>query len=159
MEDKKQKNMTCLSNYEIFYVGEKMVEANINYLAVLAGAVVSMIIGFLWYGPLFGKTWMNLMGFKKEDIAKTKNMGLRYFVMFVGTLIMNYVLALFVDYSGATTILGGALAGFWLWLGFIATVTLGIVLWENKSFKLYLLNSGHYLVALVVMGIIHAVWI
>ena len=29
---------------------------NINYLAVLACAIVAMPVGFLWFGPLFGKT-------------------------------------------------------------------------------------------------------
>lgn len=33
-------------------------------LAVVLAAVVSMIVGWLWYGPLFGKQWMALMGWK-----------------------------------------------------------------------------------------------
>ena len=37
-------------------------EIPINYLAVLAAAVSNMVLGFLWYGPLFGKTWSKLMG-------------------------------------------------------------------------------------------------
>ncbi|MDO8488446.1 MAG: DUF1761 family protein [bacterium] len=34
----------------------------VNYLAILAAAVLSMVLGFLWFGPLFGQTWMKLMG-------------------------------------------------------------------------------------------------
>lgn len=34
----------------------------VNYLAILVAAVLSMVLGFLWYGPLFGKEWTKLMG-------------------------------------------------------------------------------------------------
>ncbi|MBI3341870.1 DUF1761 domain-containing protein, partial [Candidatus Curtissbacteria bacterium] len=37
-------------------------EFQINYMAVVAAAVVNMVLGFLWYGPLFGKPWMKMMG-------------------------------------------------------------------------------------------------
>jgi hypothetical protein len=30
---------------------------SINYLAILASAIVAMPVGFLWFGPLFGKAW------------------------------------------------------------------------------------------------------
>ena len=35
----------------------------INYLAILACAIVAMPVGFLWFGPLFGKAWQREMGF------------------------------------------------------------------------------------------------
>ena len=38
----------------------------INYGAVVGAAVASMILGSLWYGPLFGKPWMAAMGFTKD---------------------------------------------------------------------------------------------
>jgi len=133
---------------------------SINYLTVLAAAVVSMVIGFLWYGPIFGKAWMQLMKIdkKKMDEAKKKGMAKSYAVMFISALIMNYVLAHFVKYLGSKTFMDGMQAGFWLWLGFIATVQIGIVLWEGKPVKLYLINAAHYLVALMVTGGILAIW-
>ena len=45
-----------------------------------------------------------------------------------------------------------------MWLGFIAPVTLGSVLWEMKSWKLWILNNAYYLVVLVVMGLIFTLW-
>ncbi len=133
---------------------------SINYLAVLVAAIVSMVIGFLWYGPIFGKAWMRLMKIdkKKIDEAKKKGMTTSYVVMFISALIMNYVLAHFVKYLGSRTFMDGMQAGFWLWLGFIATVQVGIVLWEGKPVKLYLINAAHYLVALMVTGGILAIW-
>ena len=132
----------------------------INYLAVLAAAVSSMLVGFLWYGPLFGKTWMKLAGVSMSDAPK--GVGKLYAIQFVGSLVMAYVLAhalVFASvYMKAEGLNAGLMAGFWNWLGFVAPVTLGTVLWDGKPWKLWILNNAHYLIALCVMGIILALW-
>ena len=133
----------------------------INYVAVLVAAIVNMVLGFLWYGPLFGKQWIQMMNFdkKKMEEAKKKGMAKTYVIAFISTLLMSYILAHFVGYSQAATIAEGITAGVWLWLGFIATVQLSMVIWEGKPVKLYLINIAYYLVALAVMGAILAVWV
>ena len=136
----------------------------INYLAVLVAAVASMVVGFLWYGPVFGKVWMKEMGMSKEkmDAAMKRSMGRSYALMFVGSLVMSYVLAHATIFAGAyfkiTGVSAGLMSGFWNWMGFVAPVTLGSVLWEGKSWKLWVLNNGYYLVTLLVMGTILSVW-
>src|SRR2546429_8655500 len=138
-----------------------MAMIDINYWAVLVSAIVSMLIGAFWYSPAgFGKAWMQLMGIGKKDMDKAtgKGMGSRYFMMFVGTLVMVYVLAYFVNYAGASDIMAGLQAGFWAWLGFIAPIMLSSVLWEGKPWKLYWINVTHYLVVLLVSGAILAAW-
>ena len=134
---------------------------DVNYIAVLVAAIVNMVLGFLWYGPLFGKQWIQLMAFdkKKMEEAKKKGMTKTYIVAFISTLLMSYILAHFVKYTQAATIAEGITAGVWLWLGFIATVQLSMVLWEGKPVKLYLINIAYYLVALSVMGAILSVWV
>lgn len=137
----------------------------INYLAVFAGAVASMVLGWLWYGPLSGKRWMALSGTTPEKIegAKASGMGKRYFVTFVGSLLMSYVLAHALVFASAYFKTGGAsagpMAGFWNWLGFIAPVTLGTVLWDGKPWTLWLLNNAYQLLTLLVMGVILALWV
>ena len=137
-----------------------MQQVNVNYLAVLVAAIASMVVGFLWYGPLFGKQYMALMNFDKKKIneAKKKGMGKTYALTFLTSLIMSYVLALFIGYVDATNIIDGIILAFWLWIGFFATTQLGMVLWEGKPVKLYVLNTLHHLVSLAVMASILAVW-
>jgi hypothetical protein len=138
----------------------------INYLAVVVAALANMAIGFLWYGPLFGKTWMKLAGVapKRKTSAKKKAPGMEktYLLAFVGSLVMSYVLAHSLIFAAAyyemSGITGGLMSGFWNWLGFIAPVTLGAVLWEGKPWKLWLIINGCYLVSLLVMGTILAGW-
>ena len=134
---------------------------NMNYIAILVAAAVSIIVGFLWYGPLFGKIWQELMGFTKKDLEKAKGegMGKSYFIMVIGTLITTYVLAYLIDMTGSVGYIDGAIIGFWAWIGFIATTTIGAVLWEKKSWKWWFLNNAHSLVNLLVIGAIIGVWV
>ncbi len=139
-------------------------EVPVNYLAVLAAALSSMMLGFLWYGPVFGKQWKALMGMTKESTDPTKKTGMNksYVLMALGSLVMAYVLSYsltFVSaYTQTTGIVAGAMVGFWTWLGFVAPVTLGVVLWEGKPWKLWFLNAGYYLVSLKIMGVILTLW-
>lgn len=137
-----------------------MPTAIINYLAVLVAAIVSMIVGAFWYSPmLFGKQWMEWMNFAPKDMLDMKKRAnASYAINFLTLLLMAFVLAHFVDYAQATTFIEGVQLGFWVWLGFIATISLGSVLWENKPIQAYLLNAGYQLVSLVLMGVILTLW-
>ncbi|MBI2130778.1 DUF1761 domain-containing protein [Candidatus Woesearchaeota archaeon] len=139
-----------------------MIQAvEINYLAVLVAAIVNMVIGALWYSPvLFGNLWAKLSGMDKKSTGKPKQKGMAklYLAAFVSTLVMSFVLAHFIAYTESTTVSDGMQAGFWLWLGFIATVSIGGVLWENKPMKLWFLNNAYNLFSLLVTGSILAVW-
>lgn len=130
---------------------------DVNYLAIIVAGVASMIIGYVWYGPLFGKNWMKLVGISQQDIeAGKKEMPKTYGLMYVSSIVMAYVLAVFIYYAAATDIVSGAMVGFWAWLGFVATVMSGSVLFEKRPVNLYYLNAGYNLVTLVVMGAIIA---
>lgn len=41
--------------------------SSFSWLAVLAAVVANMVLGFLWYGPLFGKSWRAAVGKTEED--------------------------------------------------------------------------------------------
>ena len=138
----------------------------IMVLRIILAAVAAHMLGFLWYGPLFGKKWMSLMGLTEKDKEKAKQKGMAktYLMSFVASLVMAAVLDFvigeigFVDFTGATpalwNVLGGALAGALVWLGFVATKSLGSVFWEGKSWGLYFLNTAYDLVNLLLMGAI-----
>ncbi|MDO8648788.1 MAG: DUF1761 domain-containing protein [Candidatus Peregrinibacteria bacterium] len=142
-----------------------MPEIPLNIPAILASTVASMVIGFVWYGPLFGKQWMKMMKIDHASMEKAKKegMGKLYALAALGSLLMSFVLAhslVFAStYLDVYGVQAGLQAGFWNWLGFIAPVTLGGVLWEGKPWKLWILNNGHYLVSMLIMGVILAVWI
>lgn len=136
----------------------------INYWAVIVAAAASIVLGFLWYGPMFGKQWMALTGITKEkaEADKQKGMGKSFALMAIGSLLTAYVLANTIlfgsEYLMIYGVSGGLQGSFWSWLGFVAPVTLSVVLWEGKSWKLWFLNNGYYLLSFLVMGAILGGW-
>ncbi len=129
----------------------------INYLAVVVAAVVQYIIGSVWYAALFRKAWTKLSGLSEMKITV-----LSVVLSLVGSFLMSWILdhaLIFANTYMKTGGVGGGLeVGFLNWLGFIAPVTLGVVIYEKKSWALWALNNGYWLISLLVMGIILAAW-
>lgn len=130
---------------------------HVNFLAVVVAAVLNMILGAIWYSPaVYGKTWMALVGKRAEDMRSGAGRG--YVLGFIAALILAYVLASVIGIAQAKGILQGARVGFWMWIGFVATTSAGDVLWAGRPAKLYFINTGYNLAALIVMGALLAAW-
>ncbi len=93
-----------------------------NYLFIALAALVPLVMGFIWYGPLlFQKAWMKQMGFTEESL-KGANMA----VIFILSYVFSFMLAFFLQFitihqtgmysslleSGATELSGDALTQF-----------------------------------------------
>jgi hypothetical protein len=50
------------------------------------------------------------------------------------------------------------LIGFILWLGFIAAPLAASYIYEGRPFKLFAINTGYWLVGLLITGGLLAVW-
>lgn len=61
----------------------------LNFYVLFIAAFIPMLIGFVWYGPIFGKPWMKEMGFTKESLEGT-NM--------VKILVLSYIFSLLVAF-------------------------------------------------------------
>ncbi|MEM4255256.1 MAG: DUF1761 domain-containing protein [Candidatus Norongarragalinales archaeon] len=135
---------------------------SVDFVAVVLAAIASFVIGMVWYSPmLFGKMWMKEMKTSEKEMKKgKKNMTQSFAFAFVGALVMAYVLAHFIAYAtgGYPTLMDGITTAFWAWLGFVATVSAGMVLWGGKSWNLYALTAGNDLVSMLAMGAIIALW-
>ncbi|MEK7187319.1 MAG: DUF1761 domain-containing protein [Patescibacteria group bacterium] len=135
----------------------------INYWAVLACGILSMVIGFIWYGPLFGKKWMEIVGANPKDMAARKEMqkkaGPLYLVQFLLTLFQVYVLAHFIQAWADASSLETAL---WIWAAFIMPIVAGSAMWNNDSRKIawsrFLIQSGYQLVLFITFGYILGTW-
>jgi len=134
-------------------------EISINWVAVLVAALVNFVVGWIWYGPLFGNVWKGLMGFTDESMKSMKLSAMQAMVGgFITSLVMAYVLSHFVVIFGAIGIAGAFELAFWVWLGFVATTSISAFLWEGKPFKLFVLNAGEQLVALFLMSLVLVMW-
>lgn len=131
--------------------------SDINFLAVIAAAILYFIIGMIWYSPqLFGTKWMEMTKINPEECKKGMKSAMAG--AFVVGLVMAFVLAHFINVSNATTALDGAKVGFWAWLGFGATIPFSAVLWEKKPLNLYFIHTLCILVGLLAMGALLGAW-
>lgn len=131
-----------------------MPSVDINYLAVVIAAVVNMVVGALWYSRvLFAKPWAALTGRKIEDMTGG---GSGYAFAAIGALVQAWIMAHFVAWAVATTVVQGALVGLMLWIGFVA-ITQGVnTIFAGTRKKLLAINTGYFLVVLVINGAILA---
>ena len=131
----------------------------INYFAVLVAAIVSFVVGWLWYGPLFGKMWKGLMGYTDESMKAMAMKPATAMVWgFVSAFVMAYVLARFAFVYGAIDVHSALEPALWVWVGFLATTSLGGYLWEGRPLKLFVLNAAHQLVSVFLMAVVLVLW-
>jgi hypothetical protein len=125
--------------------------------SMLVAAIIRMVVGSVWFSPVgFAKPWQAIIGLSEEQMRK--GMPRAIAADAVASLLMAFVLAHAVVYAQADTVLKGAAVGFFNWLGFVATVQFTGVLYEQRPLKLFGLQGGFNLVALVLMGALLAVW-
>lgn len=129
----------------------------VNYWAVLAATVVSMVVGAIWYAmPVFGKTWAKLA---KIDLTKNKGSILKPMTLTVLCSLMTaYVLAhvayLSNQFFGHSFLQDTVTTAFWLWLGLTAARILVHDAFESRPVKLSIITVSHEFVTLVLMGLI-----
>ena len=128
-------------------------------MTVGIAAVANFIIGALWYGPLFGKTWMRLSGITMESMKGMSMTPVKAMTLgFIGTLLLSLVLAHMAAAFEAAGAAGALELAFWIWLGFFLPVVAGGYLWEGKPLKLFLFNATHQFIALSVTALILVLW-
>jgi hypothetical protein len=123
----------------------------INWLAVLAASVSAFVIGGLWYGPLFGKAWMDITGITEEMMAQ-RNQIMIFGFSFVLNVIMAVNLAMFIGAEAG--IVFGVAAGFFTGAFWVSAMLGVFFLFEGRPLKLFLINGGYATVSLTVMGTI-----
>lgn len=134
--------------------------SSVNWLAVVACVVASMIIGSIWFSPkTFYPAWWKAIGEPKQDDV------IQPALVWGGTILASVVQAVFINLmvnvmgtvSGGVSLASGALAGFFLWLGFVAPSSLTNKLFAGQ-FRAWLYEVGNHLVTFVVMGAIAGAW-
>ena len=98
-----------------------------NWVAIVVATAAAMVIGFLWYGPVFGKTWMALSG---RGMGDGSSPGPLYALTALAALVEAIAVNWFINETGWTSGAGGALIG------------------------LYAIDAGYQVFQAVVMGAI-----
>lgn len=135
-----------------------MLTVDINYLAVVVCGIISMLIGAIWYGPVFSKVWMKEVGYTEDDLKKDFNSGKTYGLAVVSHTFMALVLAYFLQLTNASAILESIRISLSAWFGFIFLTMFINSLFARKTFRLVAIDSGYQLVNMILFGIILVLW-
>ena len=133
-------------------------------MAVAVCAVLAMVLGFIWYGPLFGKRWMKATGMDTMDPIKQKEMQKKsmplYLVQFALALFQAFVLAWYV--GTLNSISSGVHTAFSIWLAFIIPTLASSVMWTADNGKVkwtkFVLQAGYQLALFFIFGTILGMW-
>ncbi len=142
-------------------------DIHLNYWAILVAVAASIVLGFLWYGPILGKAWMKEMGISPDQKPDPKVMRRGMILMVIGSFLTAYVLAhtgevwrpsVWKAGADAPAAVYGFFNGFFIWIGFYVPLLLGAVAWENRSWKLFGINAAYSFVMLQAVAMILAFW-
>jgi Protein of unknown function (DUF1761) len=122
-----------------------------SLLATLLATVLSFVLGGLWYGPLFGKTWMRLVGVTEATLRENFNPAKTYGITFVLAFLASYVFGMFLgaDPSMALGLGAGAAAGIFWVAGSLWTNDL----FERRPLALTVINGGYHVVKFALIGL------
>jgi hypothetical protein len=129
-----------------------------NYLAVLVGGVAYWILGAVWFGLIFGKTWLALENLNPQQMQSMANPWLPYVTSLVLDLLIAFALAELCAWRGANTAARGAALGILIWIGFVGPVMYTNSMFEVRPNALFAINGFYPLVGLCLVGAIVGAW-
>jgi hypothetical protein len=128
---------------------------HVNWLAVLAAAAASFVLGGAWYSGLFAKPWQAAAGVSDEQM-RGGNKPAMFSVAFLLALVQSAVFAMFLGPN--VTLMFGIGAGFAAGLGWVATGLAMTYVFEKRSVTLGLINGGYATLQFTLIGAILGAW-
>ncbi|HEY1385491.1 MAG TPA: DUF1761 domain-containing protein [Dongiaceae bacterium] len=125
---------------------------DINWLAVLASAVATFVLGGLWYGPLFGRIWRAAEGQTEPPAKEEKHPAFVYGLSFVLMLVAASVLAVALEPD--PTLPRSVGVGLAIGIGWVATAFGVNYLFAGRRFALFAVDAGYNVVLFALMGLI-----
>jgi hypothetical protein len=135
-----------------------MNELRINHLAVLVSIVLQFVIGFLWYGPLFGEAWMGMVGLSMEIIEADPAGAGEWFTNIIASAAGIYLLAWLFVRLGVRTALRGAWLGFLIGFVFVLLSNMTTGMFAKDPYGLAWITGGFTTVGLMVGGLVLGGW-
>lgn len=140
-------------------------EPQISLLVTAGTALIPMIMGAIFYGPVFGKQWMNSLGYTEETIPEPIKMAIVYPI----SLVLSFALAFFLEtiivhlhkgvseageliFTSSHTFQHGAYHSFQIGLVIVMPVLITNLLFQRNTLSNILLNVAYWLITITLMG-------
>lgn len=126
----------------------------INFPLILALGIISMLIGAIWYGPIFGKHWLKLQGANPKQLPTQSQMIPLYLIQFISTLFLIFVIYVFT--KPANHVMPELHSALWLFAGIALPILTSATIWTSHSptskAKILLIQSGYTLILFTIIG-------
>jgi hypothetical protein len=133
-----------------------MAFAGINYWAVAVAAIAGYALGAVWYMAL-SKPWMAAQGVTAEKLHANRS-PVPFVVAFAANVVMAFMLAGVVGHLGPVTLRNAVISALFLWFGFVLTTIATNYGFSRRPFKLLVIDSGYWLLVLVLQGAVIGAW-
>ena len=122
-----------------------------NWLAVVVATLAFFAVGAIWYTALFGRIWQREVGLSEEQLAGGRNMmlvmGTCFVLEFIVCLTVGHMFDFLEPSDRAKMMIALGLA-----LGVMMPATGINYLYQRKSLKLFLVDSGHFVAGMAAVG-------
>lgn len=125
-----------------------------HWPAILVAAVLTFVLGGVWYGPLFGKRWQRLM--QLDDATLQAHVPRTFAVSALMALIGAANLAAFLGPEASAGF--GAAAGAAVGVGWVATSLGTIYAFGRRPLALALIDGGYHALSFTLMGALLGAW-
>ena len=132
----------------------------VNPGAVIVAAVAQWLLGALWFGAIFGKTWVAGSRFTPQEVEyyQTHHSPWPFVITFVADLVMALVIAKIIAAVGQWSAGGGARVGLMAGFGIAFTAMVTNMVFEYRTLSFILISAAYPVVACIIMGAILGAW-
>ena len=125
---------------------------SISPTALIVSIATHMLIGMLWFSPLlFGNLWIALSKIKPGSYKMNSG-------HIIGSILTAATVAIVLSHLfkllGVTCCLVSIQYSSLIWLGFIATVQFGAVMWSRQPVNLFLILTSYWFTLVTLIGCI-----
>ena len=130
----------------------------INHLAVFVCVILLHVLGFFWYGPIFGERWMAMVGLDMSSAESGAGEAGLWITNFIACLAPVYVLAWLFTKLNVTSGVRGAGIAFRISFTFHHLSVMSGNMFAAQPYELAWITGGFSLVAMALSGFILGAW-
>ena len=135
-----------------------MRQLKINHLAILVSVVLLTVLGFLWYGPLFGDSWMEMVGLDRATVEANPPGAKVWITNLVATVLPLYALAWLFTKINVSSALQGAGIGLMIGFAFVLLSDMTSNMFAQRPYELSWITGGFSAVSLAIAGAVLGAW-
>lgn len=132
---------------------------NTSWLAVILATIVFFMFGWIWYGPVFGETWMGIEGITEADAqARLDEMGMAVWLVTALLITIGQAIGVLmvIHLAGAKRLPACLKTIFWLVVTIAAPILGYASLYGGYPLNGFLIDLGHMLIGYLIMAAIYA---